>query len=91
MSVIARGGEHQPPEYIERKVCGECGIVPPYCNHDRAKLIVERYVPADQLAGAVEIRAAAQAVVDGQGDWDKLIDAARALEGVLDRHPAGGQ
>lgn len=49
----------------------------------------EEVVPASRLEGAVEIRKAAQAVVDGQGDWDKLIDAARALEGVLDRHPGG--
>jgi hypothetical protein len=77
-------------------VCPEHGLLPdqskldPSCECGRRLETVE-YVPAEQLRGAVEIRAAAQAVVDGQGDWDKLIDAARALEDVLDRHPAGGQ
>jgi hypothetical protein len=61
MGVIARGGEHQPPEFIEHKVCGECGLIPPWCDHDRAKLVVERYVPDEQLRGAVEVAELADA------------------------------
>jgi hypothetical protein len=88
MSVIERGGEHQPPEYIERKVCGECGIVPPYCDHDRAKLLVERYVPEQQLQGAVKALEACRAQAKQHKD---AYLAMREENGILRQLLAGGQ
>jgi hypothetical protein len=96
MSVIARSNnlnDHRPPEFIERKVCGECGIVPPFCDHDRAKLVVERYVPEQQIRGAVKALGGIVQAAIKYGVNDQVGEAIAHAEVVMGtrHHPQGGQ
>lgn len=67
MSAIERSNDrtkHLPAEYVVRKYCGECGLVPPWCDHDRAKLVYEKYMPEADLRGAVCLTGA---------EWERVL------------------
>lgn len=80
------------PDTITRKVCAECGALPPCVEHyERAGIRTVEYVRADASRGAVEFIERIANHPSGTTRTGREAMRERAREWLADHHPTGGQ